>query len=89
DIRAASSVIEQADLVLCQLETPIDATLEAFRIARAAGALTVLTPAPVASVTAELLALCDVCVPNKTEIAAIVNHPVERHDDAVRAVEST
>lgn len=87
DIRSASSVIEQADLVLCQLETPADATAEAFRIARAAGATTVLTPAPVASVTEDLLGLCDVCVPNKTEIAALVNQPVESHDDAVRAAE--
>ncbi len=75
DIRAASSVIEQADLVRCQLETPIGATLEAFRIARAAGSLTVLTPAPVAFVTDELLALCDVCVPNMTEIAALSGCP--------------
>jgi len=85
DIKAASLVIEQADLVLCQLETPVDTAIEAFRIARAAGALTVLTPAPVALVTDELLALCDVCVPNITEIAALVNYSVENHDDAVRA----
>ena len=75
DIKAASSVIEQADLVLCQLETPLDTTLEAFRIARAAAVLTVLTPAPVAFVTDELLALCDVCVPNITEIAALSGCP--------------
>ena len=85
DITTASSAIEQSNLVLCQLETPIDTTVEAFRIARAAGALTVLTPAPAVSVTDELLALCDVCVPNMTEIAALVNHSVENHDDAVHA----
>lgn len=87
DIRAASSVIEQSDVVLCQLETPVDVALEAFRMARAAGALTVLTPAPVACVTDELLALCDVCVPNKTEIATLVNCPMESHDDARHAAE--
>lgn len=87
NIQAASTVVEQADLVLCQLETPIGATIEAFRIARAAGVQTVLTPAPVASVTDELLTLCDVCVPNKTEIAAIVGRSVESRDDAVQAAE--
>jgi ribokinase len=75
-------VIQQADLVLCQLETPIAATLQAFRIARAAGVMTVLTPAPVASITDELLALCDVCVPNTTEIAALLNRSVKSRDDA-------
>ena len=82
DIQNASLAIEQADLVLCQLETPVQASIEAFRIARAAGVTTVLTPAPVASVTEELLSLCDVCVPNMTEIAALVNRSVESRDDA-------
>ena len=91
DIRTASSVIEQADIVLCQLETPAAASEEAFRIARAASVMTVLTPAPVTSVTDELLKLCDVCVPNMTEIAALVNCRVNCEganlDDAVRAAE--
>jgi ribokinase len=82
DIQNASLAIEQADLVLCQLETPVQASIAAFRIARAAGVTTVLTPAPVASVTDELLSLCDVCVPNRTEMAALVNRSVERLDDA-------
>jgi len=82
DVQAASAVIEQVGLVLCQLETPLSATLEAFRIARAASVMTVLTPAPAASVSDELLARCDVCVPNMTEIAALVNRSFENQDDA-------
>src|SRR5688572_26471604 len=68
DVRQASSAIENADAVLCQLETPLDATLEAFRLARAAGVLTVLTPAPAMDLPDELLGLCDLCVPNQTEM---------------------
>ena len=34
DVRTASSVIEQSDLVLCQLETPVETAVEAFRLAR-------------------------------------------------------
>ncbi|QDT03687.1 Ribokinase [Rubripirellula lacrimiformis] len=75
DIQAAASFIEQADLVLCQMETPIEASLAAMRIARAAGVTTVLTPAPVGCVTDELLELCDVCVPNMTEIAVLADCP--------------
>ncbi|EMI57500.1 ribokinase [Rhodopirellula sallentina SM41] len=65
DVQSARSVIERADAVLCQLETPVEAAIEAFRIARAAGVRTVLTPAPAELVTDELLSLCDVCVPNR------------------------
>lgn len=82
DIQNASLAIEQSDLVLCQLETPVQASIEAFRIARAAGVTTVLTPAPVATITEELLSLCDVCVPNRTEMEALVNRSIESRDDA-------
>lgn len=88
DVRAASSAIESADAVLCQLETPIDAAIEAFRIARAANVMTILTPAPAKSVTDELLALCDVCVPNKTEVAAITSLPAGSEKELLAAAES-
>ena len=52
---------------LCQLEVPVESTLEAFRLARAAGVRTVLTPAPVRELPEELLRLTDVCVLNEAE----------------------
>src|SRR5208283_1579473 len=61
DVKEASPTIQGADVLLCQLETPRDATLEAFRLARAAGVLTVLTPAPATELPEELLRLCDFC----------------------------
>jgi ribokinase len=87
DVKAASSMIEQSHVVLCQLETPVDAAVEAFRLARAANVLTILTPAPAEHVTDELLALCDVCVPNKTEISTLTGQAIETEADAIRAAE--
>ncbi len=68
DVRAASAVIAQADAVLCQLETPVEAAVEAFRIARAAGVRTILNPAPAIPLPDELLRLSDLCVPNEPEL---------------------
>lgn len=87
DVKAASSMIEQSHGVLCQLETPVAAAVEAFRLARAASVLTVLTPAPAEHVTDELLALCDVCVLNKTEISSLTGQTVDTEADAIRAAE--
>ena len=87
DVQAASSMIEQSHVVLCQLETPADAAVKAFRIARDANVLTILTPAPAEHVTDQLLALCDVCVPNKAEIAALTGQTVDTEADALRAAE--
>lgn len=71
DVRDADSAIRAARIVLCQLEVPTEAVLEAFRIARAAGVQTVLNPAPAAPLPDELMRLTDFCVPNETELALL------------------
>jgi ribokinase len=84
DIREAASAIESADSLLCQLETPVDATLEAFRIARHAKVRTILTPAPAVSLPDELLRLTDLLVPNETELALLTGGD-DHNFDAVEA----
>lgn len=74
DVRRAAPVIQKAQAVLSQLETPLDATLEAFTLARTAGVLTVLTPAPATELPDELFRLCDVCVPNKSEMERLARN---------------
>jgi ribokinase len=68
DVQNAADAIREADAVLCQLEVPVEATLEAFRIARRAGVRTFLNPAPAMPLPEELLRLTDMCVPNETEV---------------------
>lgn len=87
DVQRAAAAIAAADAILCQLETPIAATLEAFRIARVAGTRTVLTPAPAVELPDELLDLCDVCVPNRTEIEVLVGRPVRNLEEARAAAQ--
>ena len=70
-VAAAEPAIAAASVVVSQLETPQDAALAAFWIARRAGALTVLNPSPPASLDPQLLALTDVLVPNEHEAAAL------------------
>lgn len=68
-----ASHLASADVVLAQLETPADAVLEGLRIARQAGATTILNPAPAnAAVTRELLAATDILTPNETEFASLL-----------------
>ena len=58
-------------LVLCQLEAPPGCALAGFRLARAAGARTLLNPAPAQQLAPELLALTDVLIPNEHEAAVL------------------
>ena len=55
-------------VVVAQLEVPLATVTAGFAAARAAGAMTVLNPAPAADLTAELLGLADVVVPNEHEL---------------------
>src|SRR5262245_24203757 len=88
DVRAARAAIESADVVLAQLETPIEATREAFTLARARGVRTILNPAPVVPAVAELLPLTDLCVPNETELEALTKLPMETEADLRAALDA-
>lgn len=71
DVCAAEEAVRSADMVVAQCETPLEATVAAFRIAKAAGAGTILNPAPARPLTDELLRLADFCIPNETELEAL------------------
>lgn len=69
DIARAQSWLETADVLLLQLETPLEAGLAAADIVRAHGGRVILDPAPAPSdgLSAEVLARIDVITPNETE----------------------
>jgi ribokinase len=75
DVRDAVPAIHSANVLLCQLEVPLEATLESCRLARAAGVGTILNPAPAIELPEELLALADYCIPNETEIELLSGMP--------------
>ena len=85
DVRRASPAIRGAATVVCQLEVPVETTLEAFRIAKASGIRTILNPAPAVPLPDALLALTDVCVPNEPEAAQLTGRPVTGQAEAERA----
>jgi ribokinase len=65
------SPLPRCGVVLVQLEVPLDAVRTALRLGRASGAVTILNPAPAATLDAELLALVDIVVPNEHELARL------------------
>ena len=85
DARAAADVIRAADVLVCQLEIPLETTLEAFRIAHAAHVRTILNPAPAVPLPDELLLLTDICVPNETETELLTGLPVQSLDQVQTA----
>lgn len=76
DAQAARDVILASDILICQLEIPLETTLEAFRIAKTGNVRTILNPAPAAALPDELLRLADICAPNETETELLTGMPV-------------
>src|SRR3954454_19035050 len=62
-----SAALEGANVLLAQLEVPLDVITAALGAARAAGVTTVLNPAPARPLTERLLAMVDYLMPNETE----------------------
>jgi ribokinase len=85
EVRAAAAAIEMVDVLIGQLEVPLDATLEAFRIARAAGVKTILNPAPAGPLSDEILQLTDLCVPNEIEVESLTGQAAQTWEQAEAA----
>lgn len=85
DVELARAAIEAADILLMQLEIPLDAVVAAARIAHAAGVKVVLNPAPGQALPDELLRMVDVLTPNETETQIITGMPVNSVEEAKTA----
>lgn len=75
------------DLLLCQLETPLDAVAAALTAAREKGVVTILDPAPGCCLPDEMLAATAILTPNQTEAALLLgtSDPPQTIADAERA----
>lgn len=86
-VRSHLHFMERADVVLLQLETPIETVRWALGEARRLGKRTVLNPAParVLPLPADLLALVDYLTPNEIEAGLLTDREVRSATDAEAA----
>ena len=76
DLERARPAIATADVVVCQLELPVETTLSALRIAREEGVRTIFNPAPARDdLPDELFRLSDVICPNEPETELLTGMP--------------
>ena len=88
EVTAAQAAIGGAKVFLAQLELPLDAVQRGLEIARAAGAVTILNPAPACPLPDLVIALADYLIPNESEAALLTGLPVESVQDAERAADA-
>jgi ribokinase len=85
DLAQLDSALDDATVLLIQLEVPIEMVVAAAQAARRRGVTVILDPAPARALPAELYAATDIITPNETEAAALVGFAVKDRQDAERA----
>jgi ribokinase len=81
DVASARDEIRSAKALLLQLEIPLPAVRKAAAMARSAGALVILNPAPAQRLDDLLLANTDVLTPNESEAQALTGIEVRTRKD--------
>jgi ribokinase len=81
-VEGTARVFEQADVLVLQLEVPLETVMAAARLARERHVQVILNPAPARPLPRELLSLVDVITPNRIELAQLAG----RSETEVRAM---
>lgn len=68
DIERFRRTIEQCEIVVLQLEIPLETVKHTLRLAKALGKTTVLNPAPAQRLDDEMLRTVDILIPNEHEL---------------------
>jgi ribokinase len=85
DVEAAGDAIRAAGVLLTQLELPLETVECGMRVAREAGVMTLLNPAPAQALSDAMLGLADFLIPNESEAALLTGLPVESKAQAEAA----
>ena len=85
-IDMAQDAIREADVLICQLESPLETVMAALKLARSAGKITILNPAPARILPDDLLALVSVLTPNETEAALLAGDAAVTPEAAVKSL---
>jgi len=89
DVEAAEELITGADVVVMQLETPLETVERAATLAREHGARVILNPAPAQPLSDEILGNVSILTPNESEAELLTGIQVEGDagaEEAARAL---
>jgi len=89
DVEAAGEDLEACDLILMQLEVPLETVYAALAFGKKHGVKTALNPAPaVRDLDMERVRLASFLTPNETELAILTGMPVESEEEIQAAAKS-
>lgn len=84
DVDAAADVLRGADVIVLQLEIPVETVYYVLEFAHANGVRSILNPAPAQALHLARAGIADYLIPNETEAEALSGIAVHNVDDARR-----
>ncbi|WP_321329397.1 ribokinase [uncultured Ilyobacter sp.] len=85
DIDANIKLYENSEIVVHQLETPLDIVEYSLKISKKLGKTTILNPAPAKAMSDEIIKNVDYLIPNETELELLSGVPVKTKEDILKA----
>lgn len=83
DVERARERIANSQVVITQLEIPVETAGHALKLAREADAISILNPAPAQRVAPEILKNADIVTPNETELRILLGHAPDANVNAL------
>ena len=81
-----SPIIEECDILIMQLEIPLESVIRAAETAKQSNTLFVLNPAPFKNLSDEFLNNVDIIIPNEHEAYLLTGIKIETEDDCRKAI---
>jgi len=88
DVQAASDAISTSDILIMQLETPLETVQKAASIASDNGVKVILNPAPAQALSDNILRNISILTPNESESELLTGINVETEKDAAAAADA-
>jgi ribokinase len=88
EVDRAAADLKRCDLILMQLEVPLETVYHTIAFAAANGIETILNPAPAVPLDLERIATLTFLTPNQTELALLTGMPVGDEAEAITAARS-
>ncbi|WP_186431601.1 ribokinase [Clostridium sp. BSD9I1] len=88
DIKKSEKAIINSKVLITQFETPAEVSIEAFKMAKENGVITILNPAPARKVPEELLKYTDIIAPNETEAYELTGIKVDSENTIKEAAKT-
>lgn len=78
-------IIKESNIVLFQLEIPIETVRHALKISKKLGKITVLNPAPAIELDSEIIENVDILIPNEHELEIMTKIKTDTNESIIKA----